>query len=270
MVQGDDGNFYGTTPEGGANNYGTVFRITPDGILTSLISFNFANGQNPQSGLVRGNDGALYGTTYWGGVAGDGTVFKITTNGVLTTLISFNVSNGASPSAKLIQGKNGNFYGTTLYGGAFDQGTVFKMGSNGNLTTLISFNSVNIGTNSVGPFTPIGPSGGLAEGSDGNLYGTTTGGGYVWSYLGDKSGTVFRVVMPSSNAPLLIFLSQELSGNSMVVSWPTNQVGFTLQVAMNSLTNWIDSTNAPAVVGAQFTVTNSISGSAQFYRLHKP
>jgi uncharacterized repeat protein (TIGR03803 family) len=93
LVQGSDGNFYGTTAGGGASGSlmggGTVFKITPTGVLTTLISFNGANGISPQAPLVQGSDGNFYGTTEYGGVGGCGTVFQISPAGALTTLVSF-------------------------------------------------------------------------------------------------------------------------------------------------------------------------------------
>src|SRR5437899_9892399 len=89
LVQGRDGNFYGTTYQGGANGYGTVFQMTPDGALTTLISFDNSNGANPYAGLAQGNDGNFYGTTYQGTASTYyGSVFRVTTNGALTTLVS--------------------------------------------------------------------------------------------------------------------------------------------------------------------------------------
>ena len=143
LVQGTDGNFYGTTNQGGANGAcsdgsvgsgcGTVFKITPEGTLTTLSIFgNYpTDGINPRAGLVQGTDGNFYGTNYSGGVnEGNcqldcGTVFKITPGGTFTTLHSFDATDGSGPAAALVQATDGNFYGTTLGGGANGYGTVF-------------------------------------------------------------------------------------------------------------------------------------------------
>ena len=123
-MQGSDGYFYGTTEHGGTNDYGTVFKISTNGVLTSLYSFARSGTMmepamaDPMAGLVQGSDGYFYGTTQGGGTSGYGTVFKISTNGGLTTLYSFTGANdGAYPYAALVQGSDGYFYGTTANGG---------------------------------------------------------------------------------------------------------------------------------------------------------
>src|ERR1700685_1041514 len=93
LFQGSDGNLYGTASMGGANSYGTVFKMTPSGALTTLHNFDMADGAAPQAGLVQGTDGNFYGTTSAGGPNGNyGTVFKITPGGTLTTLYSFSLT----------------------------------------------------------------------------------------------------------------------------------------------------------------------------------
>jgi len=135
LTLGTDGNFYGTTSEGGSSpDDGTVFKVTTNGTLTTLVNFNGKNGANPTAALTLGNDGNFYGTTYGGGsgysdsLTGNyGTVFKLTTNGTLTTLVSFAFTNGANPCAGLTLGNDGNFYGMTEIGGNSDDGTVFRL-----------------------------------------------------------------------------------------------------------------------------------------------
>src|ERR1035441_4079430 len=133
LVQGNDGNIYGTAYYGGANSRGTVFQITASGTFTFLAAFSGTNGANPSGALVQGSDGNFYGTTENGGAytnqvgTGYGTVFEMTPDGTLTTLVSFNGTNGAAPQAGLVQGTDGSFYGTTSGGGRFNNGTVFRL-----------------------------------------------------------------------------------------------------------------------------------------------
>jgi uncharacterized repeat protein (TIGR03803 family) len=195
LVQGTDGNLYGTTSGGGANSQGTVFKMTPTGTLTALYSFcaqiNCTDGSLP-NGLMLATDGNFYGTTFYGGANGGGTVFKITPSGTLTTLYSFcaqtNCTDGISPYAGLVQAADGNFYGTTGFGGASTAacsagcGTVFKITPEGALTTLHGFDF----TDGDAPAAP------LIQGTDGNLYGTTVAGGANNScFFG--CGTLFEI-----------------------------------------------------------------------------
>jgi uncharacterized repeat protein (TIGR03803 family) len=193
LIQAIDGNLYGTTSFGGANcaTCGTVFKITPSGTLTTLLSFDGADGEDPTDGLVQGPNGDFYGTTYIGGAYGDGTVFKITPEGTLTTLVSFDGTNGSSPVAGLVQTTNGDLYGTTQFGGAYGGGTVFKITPSGTLTTLHSFHG---GTDGANP-----DAGGLVQGTDGDFYGTTSGGGAY----GD--GTVFKITPEGTLTTLISF-----------------------------------------------------------------
>ncbi|HMA28489.1 MAG TPA: choice-of-anchor tandem repeat GloVer-containing protein, partial [Thermoanaerobaculia bacterium] len=179
LVQGSDGDFYGTTHGGGANGYGTVFKITPAGELTTLHSFaGFPAGAGPDAGLVQGSDGDFYGTTGGGGAGSYGTVFKITPAGELTTLYSFAGNDGAFPRGPLVQVSDGDFYGTTPGGGASGYGTVFKIRPTGELTTLHSFAGFPVGSSPGAP---------LVQGTDGDFYGTTGGGG------ANGAGTVFKI-----------------------------------------------------------------------------
>jgi len=186
LIQGSDGDFYGTTVNGGTSAVGTVFKISPSGTLTTLHSFPGAAGANPWAGVVMGSDGNFYGTTEFGGASGGGTVFKIPPSGTLTTLHSFDYTDGGQPESSLIQGTDGNFYGTTYNGGASGYGTVFRITPTGTLTTLHSFTKLD-GAN---------PNG-LIRGSDGNYYGTTAGSANTPPY-----GTVF-LIAPSGTLTTL-------------------------------------------------------------------
>lgn len=197
LVQGTDGNFYGTTSNGGdftdcSDGCGTVFKMTPSGTLTTLHMFNQADGFNPDVALVQASNGNFYGTTFAGGTGtncfiGCGTVFEITPSGTLTTLHNFNGTNGGNPDAPLIEATDGNLYGTTngnsVNTGAI-VGSVFKMTLGGTLTTLFDFQNGD----------GQSPEGALVQGTDGNLYGTTTLGGANFCGAGSVScGTVFKV-----------------------------------------------------------------------------
>ena len=177
LVQAIDGNSYGTTYSGGANGYGTVFKISPTGTLATLHSFDSTDGYQPSGVLVQATNGNFYGTTAYGGTSNFGTVFKITSNGTLTTLHSFDSTDGAEPSGVLVQAADGSFYGTTAYGGTSNFGTVFKITAGGTLTTLHSFGSGE----GIVPYT------GLVQDTNGTFYGTTVRGG------ADNHGTVFSL-----------------------------------------------------------------------------
>ena len=135
LVQSPNGDFYGTTFYGGANDDGTVFKITASGVQTTLYSFcsqlKCADGANPGAALTLASDGNFYGTTSGGVIIGlhngDGTVFKITPGGKLTTLHTFDGTDGAGPVGGLIQATNGIFYGTTALDGAGGRGTLFRL-----------------------------------------------------------------------------------------------------------------------------------------------
>jgi hypothetical protein len=295
VTEGPDHNFYGVTEQGGTNAdlvYGTVFKVTPEGELTTLFCCSENSARYPNSGLLLATDGKLYGSMKEGGTngSGNGIIFAVTTNGTLETLTQFSGLRN-SPAAKLLEVSDGKFYamtssgeilaikkigdvttsgsidlpliypappvfellekdgvlyGTTHSGSNF--GSVFKLSDNV-ITTLVKFGDK--------AFDGVYPSGGLVEGRDGNLYGTTSSGGEF------GLGTVFRIIMP-------VNLRSQVSGNDLLLSWPTNQVGFTLQSASDlNASNWIVVAGAPAIVDGKFTVTNSLSQNAQFFRLHK-
>ncbi len=215
LVQGTDGNFYGTTAEGGegeacaggrTNGCGTVFKMKPDGVATVLWDFcgrtGCPDGVGP-SALLQASDGNFYGTTQGGGIGGActysygcGTIFKITPTGGLTTLYNFcsqaNCADGAYPYAGLVQGTDGNLYGTTDegglgYAGVNPGGTIYKITTAGLLTTLYNFcsqESCEDGTEPTGP---------LVQNTNGNFYGTTFAGGTGGSCGSPGCGTVFSL-----------------------------------------------------------------------------
>jgi uncharacterized repeat protein (TIGR03803 family) len=200
LFQDANGDFYGTTAEGGASGFGTIFRITPTA-LTTLHSFDGTDGENPLAGLIQGADGNFYGTTVNGGVnKSQGTVFKMTPGGMLTTLYSFCEQgvlcpDGAAPLAGLVQAANGDFYGVTVAGGANDGGTVFKITSSGTLTTLYSFCAQTGCTDGKLPYA------GLVQAPNGHFYGTTSSGG------ANGGGTVFLITPGGALTTLYSFCS---------------------------------------------------------------
>jgi uncharacterized protein (TIGR03437 family) len=226
LVEGTDGNFYGVTSFGGTgtnctgvddgvagveeNGCGTVFKITPQGSLTSLHSFNLTDGATPVV-LIQGADGNFYGTTQFGGAGGYcpittpglgflkgcGTVFKITPAGAFTTIYTFQgASDGTSPSA-LIQTADGNFYGIASTENIEDYGSIFELTPAGVLTTVVVFD----GTNGANPNT-------LLQASDGNLYGTSSGEGGVLEngvpVQQSIGGTLFQL-SPTTGTLLTLF-----------------------------------------------------------------
>jgi uncharacterized repeat protein (TIGR03803 family) len=200
LVQATNGNLYGTTPLGGSgcagDGCGTVFKISARGTLTTLHSFDVTDSEYPYEGLVQASNGNLYGTTSGGFDGGDGTVYKMTPSGALTTLHSFNGTDGDIPLAVLTQHTNGNLYGTTEAGGTNGEGTVFKMTPSGKLTTLYSYCSQSNCTDGALPYA------GLVQGANGNLYGTTYGGGT------SGNGTVFEITPSGTLTTLYSFCSQ--------------------------------------------------------------
>jgi uncharacterized repeat protein (TIGR03803 family) len=208
LVQGFDGNLYATTTYGGPYTEGTVYRITPQGTLTTIhvfcSQFYAPDGCQPYAGLVQARDGNLYGTTEGGGTdaspSAGGTIFKITPQGTLKPLHEFcslaNCADGASPWAGLIQATNGNFYGVTIGGGAHNQGSIFGITSAGVLTTLHSFCAQ---TNCADGF---GSDSALLQATDGNLYGTTAFGG------AHGKGEVFKLTLSGTFQVLYSFCAQ--------------------------------------------------------------
>jgi uncharacterized repeat protein (TIGR03803 family) len=205
LVQGTDGNYYGTTYFGGANSCpnigtcGTVFKITPGGVLTTLHSFDGIDGSGPQATLVQATDGIFYGTTPHGGASNNGTVFTITPSGRLATIHKFDGTDGSFPS-ELIQGTDGNFYGTTNRDGANGEfGTAFTITPSGMLTTLHSFDR----TDGIAPYA------GLVQGTDGNFYGTTAEGGSSANCSNLGCGTVFTMTRSGTVTTLHSFDSTD-------------------------------------------------------------
>jgi uncharacterized repeat protein (TIGR03803 family) len=184
VMQATDGNFYGTTTNGGGHGYGNVYRITPSGQLTSIYDFCLRSvcndGTTPESAPVLASDGNLYGTTTGIGY-GYGTVYKMSLSGKLTTLYTFcslaECADGSFPNGLVLAG-DGNFYGTTFEGGNSNAGSIFKITPAGQFTSLYSFCSL---ANCADGNSPVSS---LIVGRDGNLYGA------AWQYSG--GGVLYR------------------------------------------------------------------------------
>ncbi len=198
LVQGNDGYLYGTTTWDGTNGAGTVFKMTTNGVLTTLASFTGGVFGGPECTLIQSADGYFYGTTFFQQGA-QGSVFKISADGTLTNLYSFNgipeaVTNGAYPAASLVQAPDGVLYGTTIHRGTNFGGTVFKITTNGVLNTIYSFS---------GSVDGAEPYGALVFGRDGYLYGATSVGG------SNGYGTVFKI---TTNGALTVLHSFDGGG----------------------------------------------------------
>lgn len=192
VIQGINGNIFGTTLSGGTGyningGYGTIFEITPSGNPVGMYRFcsvsKCADGFYPLAGLALGADGNLYGTTQSGGTStnctnreGCGTLFQVTLSSKLTTLYNFCAltacGDGQIPQETLVQGPNGSLFGTTWEGGSHNSsrcgavgcGTVFEITPSGSLTTLHQFCQTDC-SDGADPQSP------LVVGLDGNLYG---------------------------------------------------------------------------------------------------
>ena len=248
LVWGDDTNLYGAAPGSWpwpVMNYGTIFRVTQGGDLTTLVTFYGPNGAYPAGPLVKNTDGSFYGMTTQGGQFDHGTIFRITTNGTLTTLLSFNGTNGSFPRA-LTKLPSGDLYGTTEFGGLNGIGTIFRLSTNGALVTLVQFDGTN-GSRPTGP---------LILGFDQYLYGTTSQGTH-------SSGSVYKLSLQGTFTTLASLhhtngagpwggVMQALDGNFYgITGWRyegTNEAfGTVFQVSTNGTVRTIvrfDGTNA--------------------------
>jgi len=203
VIRDAQGNLYGTTWYGGANGYGTVFKVNPRGKETVLYSFaGGMDGAYPYGGLVRDAEGNLYGTTNSGGYPDCiygytcGTVFKVDRHGKESVLYRFgSMPDGSFPeSVTLVLDEAGNLYGTTSVGGdnncnpGWGCGTAFKLDKDGRETILHTFTGIEELDGAL-------PEAGLVRDPKGNLYGTTSLGGAPDFSGGETGGggTVFKL-----------------------------------------------------------------------------
>ncbi len=262
-MQGSDGNFYGTTYQGAPGNppcdvsgCGSVFRITPEGILTTLHIFDHTDGSNPNASLVQGTDGNFYGTTINGGTqfGGGGTVFKMTPAGDLTTLYYFcqqtQCADGNEVYGGVVQGTDGDFYGMTVEGGnvycengGVGCGLVFKVTPSGSFAIVHIFN----GYDGDSPFS------GLTLGRDGNFYGTTLFGGTK------GGGTVFQMT-PDGTVTVLHSL-QTLDGNYPVAGVVAVSDGNLYGTASQGGTDNFGSVFRVSTSTSEYTLSISVRGN---------
>ncbi len=192
LLKAPNGDFYGTTEIGGKYGLGTIFKITPAGVLTTIYAFgtNANDGANPECELIWTADHQLAGTTVNGGDGGVGTVFKVSLAGKETILHSFAKADGEYPRAALVMDKVGTLYGTTYdtEGTAFNagNGTAFKIDSTGHFSVFYHF----LGAPGYGPSAP------MILDADGNLLGTTQNGGAY------NNGAIFKLT-PAGKATVL-------------------------------------------------------------------
>ena len=186
LIQGADGDYYGASGGGGEfHNAGTVYRMTAQGDVTVLHSFNYElpEGAYPYAPLLQASDGNLYGTTGSGGGKGEGSVFKVSPDGTgFAVLHRFTRARGdvAVPGlGPLTQGDDGYIYGTAQIGGAHDAGAIYRVSLAGDFEVFHSFRQ--------GTHLGWGASTGLVRAADGHLYGQTGAGGR------HDHGTFYRV-----------------------------------------------------------------------------
>jgi uncharacterized repeat protein (TIGR03803 family) len=180
LTQASDGNFYGTTQQGGSSSQGVLFKLTKDGGYLVLHSFSGgADGQIGYAPPIEASDGNLYGATYGGnnGKSRSSTVYKYTPAGAFSTIHFFTNLEAANIESPVIQGADGNLYGTSMAGGN-GSGTIFKMNLAGQVLQIFDF-----GTSSELGYSPSA----LLQANDGSFYGSTLGGGTY------NQGTIFRM-----------------------------------------------------------------------------
>ncbi|QNF32735.1 T9SS type A sorting domain-containing protein [Adhaeribacter swui] len=200
LILGKDGNLYGTTMNGGDWFNGTIYKVTPSGIVSALHAFSPSEDGGRASGLMQAADGYLYGMNEIGGPQGDGVIYRILPNGTnFKKLVDLPGSfGGVAPRGGLVQGPDGFFYGMTEWGGEYNHGTIFRLCSDGSYKILRSLDDVNDGGY---------PRGDLLLGKDGNLYGLTSHGGV------NGSGTYFRIT-PQGNFTVLYSFQNDDTGYS--------------------------------------------------------
>lgn len=267
LVLGKDGLLYGTTQNGGSNNFGTVFKLNTSGsgysVLRHFRGPAFGDGRQPLGSLIQGSDGFLYGTTYYGGVNDVGTLFRLNTNGSsYSVLVSFAVgSSGSQPWGGLAGSTNGTLYGTTRFGGSDDVGTVFKVNHDGSgYAVLHTFKS----SGGDGILPQSAP---LLLASDGTLYGVTPVGG-------DSSfGTLYKLF---SSMPQVFITNISTLSTGVLLGFSGGAAGQSYDIQAN---DDVRSSSEWQVVGSvvagidgkfQFLDSSATNYSSRFYRSVSP
>jgi uncharacterized repeat protein (TIGR03803 family) len=219
LVQGTDGNLYGSTFAGGAFNWGEIFRVTPSGQISTVYSFNCDDTscvRDPYL-LVPGSDGNFYGISVYGGSFDGGVFYRVTPGGKFTVVHNFcygtDCMGGQNPNG-LFLGFDGNFYGTTVYGGETNNGVFFGISPTGQFKVLHSFCLLSDCQDGSFPLAPI-------QGQDGNFYGTTAqggthGGGVIYKLTPDGTYTVIHNFCTRGDCPtggVIQPLVQDAKGN---------------------------------------------------------
>jgi uncharacterized repeat protein (TIGR03803 family) len=211
LLQASDGVLYGTTAQGGTNNWGTVFKLNLNGTGFAMLRNNGSAEIEPGSSLIEGSDGRLYGATagVGGGTNGSGSVFRLNKNGsAFTTLRAFtgSTNEGRGLVASLLEGTNGALFGTAFRGGSAGYGVVFTMNKDGtDFAVLRSFGPTADARN---------PMAGLIEGSDGLLYGTTLNGAATGDPSSTNRGALFKIGPDGSNYQVLHNFSPVTAGKN--------------------------------------------------------
>ncbi len=267
VLDTNDGNFYGTTDQGGTNGYGTLFQLTHAGNVKVLYSFsNSFDGSSPRAPLLVYTNGDLYGTTFYGGSNGYGTVFQVTTAGLVTAIYSFtNGIDGADPQAALIDGKDGNLYGVCSAGGVNGTGSIYKITTNGVLTPLYSFGTATSSFSGHYNADGISPDA-LLLGSDGNFYGT--------AQLGTASGDgcIFEISPLGAFNVLYPFTYDEDGGPNNDGAFPVSLMqcadgklyGTALGGGVNSAGTFFVLTLPPAITSQPTNQSIALNGNASF------
>ena len=193
LTLGDDGNFYGTTQEGGANGGGTFFRVTPSGNIVKLLDFDSAKGTRPMGQLLKLDDGSFLGTTRVGGGSNGGTIYRVTTAGEFSLLHEFQISTGAAPESGLVRAAGGRYFGVTTSGGQIAGGAAggvfYEITLGGTYAPIFNFN----------PLSGSVPAAAPLAASDGTFYGVTREGGP------ENLGVIYRLTTAGDYSVLHFF-----------------------------------------------------------------